>query len=139
VAFGVAEVERVHHQADVGRVLAGHAQVRDFDHLERRLVHGGFELLVALPVAVGLLDHDRALQQQALQNPADVELVILGVAHAERHVLEVAKHRQNRRAMTSWIAHVVSRAAAKCGHYRAVAGVRLNSDFPQPTARSGTP
>ncbi|CUJ77982.1 Uncharacterised protein [Achromobacter dolens] len=93
VRLGVAEVQRVHHQPDVGRVLARLAHVRDFDQLEIGLVHRRLEFLVALPVAIGLLDHDAALEQQALQHRADVELLVLGVAHAKRHVLEVAKKR----------------------------------------------
>ena len=64
VRLGVAEVERVDDHADVGGVLARHAHVRDLDQLERRLVHRRLEFLVALPVAVGLLDHDAALEQQ---------------------------------------------------------------------------
>ncbi|CAB3921618.1 hypothetical protein LMG26846_05644 [Achromobacter insuavis] len=93
VRLGVAEVQRVHHQPDVGRVLARLAHVRDFDQLEIGLVHRRLEFLVALPVAIGLLDHDAALEQQALQHRPDVELLVLGVAHAKRHVLEVAKKR----------------------------------------------
>ena len=54
---------------------------------------GGLELLVALPVAVRLLHDDAALEQQALEHLADVELVVLRVAHAERDVLEVAEQR----------------------------------------------
>jgi hypothetical protein len=98
VLLRVAQVERVHDHADVGGVLAGHAHVRDLDHLERRLVHRPLELAVALPVAVRLLDDDAALEQQPLQHPVDVEPGVLGVAHAERNVLEVAEqgHAGNR-------------------------------------------
>src|SRR5688572_6491455 len=91
VLLRVAQVERVHDHADVGGVLAGHAHVRDLDHLERRFVHRRLELAVALPVAVRLLHHDAALQQQALQHAVDVELRVLGVAHAQRDVLEIAE------------------------------------------------
>ena len=59
VLFRVAEIQRVDHHADVGRVLARDLDMRNLDQLERRLVHGGLELLVALPVAVRLLDNDR--------------------------------------------------------------------------------
>src|SRR5712691_10221440 len=70
------------------------AQVRDLDHLERGGVHRRLELLVALPVAVRLLDHDRALEQQPLEDLFHVELRVLRLAHAERDVLEVAEHRE---------------------------------------------
>src|SRR3546814_12642109 len=73
----LAEVEGIDDEADVGRVLAGLAQVRDLDELEGRLVHGRLEILVASPVAVGFLHHDVALQQQALAHPRDVEGGIL--------------------------------------------------------------
>ena len=39
VRLGVAQVERVDDQPDVGRVLARLAHVRDFDQLEVRLMH----------------------------------------------------------------------------------------------------
>ena len=88
----VAEVERVHDHADVGGVLAGLAHVRDLDQLESRLVHRALVVLVALPVAVGLLDDDVALEQQPLEHFSDVKGGDLHVAHAERDVLEVAEH-----------------------------------------------
>jgi len=94
VGLGVAEVERVHDHADVGRILSGLPHVRDLDQLEGGLVHGGLEILVALPVAVGLLDDDAALQQQLFQDLADVELGVAGVAHADGDVFEVAEHGQ---------------------------------------------
>ena len=94
VLLGVAEVERVDHHADVGRVLARLAHVRDLDQLEGRGVHRRLEFLVAVPVAVGLLHHDRALGEQALEHLPHVELRVLRLAHAERDVLEVAEHRQ---------------------------------------------
>src|SRR5258708_960645 len=93
VRLGVAEVERVDHHADVGGVLARHAHVRDLDQLERSLVHGRLEFLVAVPVAVGLLHHDAALEEQALEDFADVELRVLRFANAEGDVLEVAEDR----------------------------------------------
>ena len=67
--------------------------MRNFDQFEVGLVHGGLEGLVAVPVTVGLLDDDAALEQQALQHGLDVELFVLGVAHAEGDVLEVAEER----------------------------------------------
>jgi len=93
VALGVAEVQRVHHQADVGRVLARLAHMRNLDQLEVGLVHGGLEALVAVPVAVGFLDDDATLEQQALQYRLDVEFFVVCVAHAEGDVLEVAEQR----------------------------------------------
>ena len=78
----------------VGRVLARLARVRDLDQLERRLVHRRLELLVPIPVAVGLLCEDAPLQQKPLNDRPDVEALELGVADTEGHVLEVAEHRQ---------------------------------------------
>jgi hypothetical protein len=93
VGLGVAQVERVHHHADVGRVLARLAHVRDFDQLEVRFVHRRFETFIAVPVAVGFLDHDAALEQQAFEDRLDVEFLVIRIAHAECDVLEVAEHR----------------------------------------------
>ena len=69
----VAKVEGIHDHADVGRILAGHAQVRDLDQLEGGLVEVSLKLLIAVEITVGLLDHDVALQQETLQHLLDVE------------------------------------------------------------------
>jgi hypothetical protein len=101
VRLGVAEVEGVDHHADVGGVLARLAHVRDLDQLEGRGVHRRLEFLVALPVAVGLLHHDRALGEKALEHALHVELGVARLAHAERDVLKVAEHRE---ATRFWVA-----------------------------------
>ena len=93
VALGVAQVERVDDHADVGGILAGLAHVRDFDEFERRLVQSALEVLVALEIAVGLLDHDVALEQQSLEHLLDVETRILGIARAEGDVLQIEEDR----------------------------------------------
>jgi len=63
----------------------------NFNQHKCRLVHGPLEFLVAVPVAVGLLDNDAALEQQALQHLLYVEGGVLGIAHAQCDVLEVAE------------------------------------------------
>src|SRR5215475_2192216 len=93
MGLGVAQIQRVDHQADVRRVLARLTHVGNLDQLERRLMHAGFERLVALPVTVRLLNNNAALQQQPLQHLLHVELGVLGVAHAQREVLEIAEQR----------------------------------------------
>ena len=94
--LGVAQIQRIDHHADVRGVLARLAHVRNLDQLERRLMHAGFERLVALPVTVRLLDDNAALQQQPLQHLLHVELGVLGVAHPQREVLEIAEQRHIR-------------------------------------------
>jgi hypothetical protein len=47
------------------------------------LVHGALKLLVALPVAVGLLHDDAALDSRRSSTLLDVELVVLRVTDAE--------------------------------------------------------
>ncbi|KQV52430.1 hypothetical protein ASC93_06640 [Massilia sp. Root335] len=93
VRLRVAQVERVHDHADVRRILAGLAHVGDFDQFEVRFMHRRLEALVAIPVAIGFLDHDAALEQQAFEDGLDVELLVIRIAHAERDVFEVAEHR----------------------------------------------
>jgi hypothetical protein len=90
VALGVAEVEGV-PPGGCRRNSCRTGARGDLDQLEVGLVHGRLEALVALPVAIGLLDDDAALEQQALEHELDVELFVLRVAHAEGHVLEVAE------------------------------------------------
>src|SRR3990172_7859816 len=92
VRLGVAEVQRIDDHADVGRVLAGLAHVRDLDQLECRLVHDLLEVLVTFPVAVGLLDDDVPFEKQALQHLPNIEFGVLRVAHAQRDILEIAEH-----------------------------------------------
>jgi len=68
--------------------------MRDLDEFERGLVHRRLELLVAVPVTVGLLDDDISLQQEPLEHLANIKGRVLRVAHTERDVLEVAEKRQ---------------------------------------------
>ncbi len=91
MALGVAQVEGVHDEADVGRVLAGLAHMGDLDQFEVGFVHGRLEALVAVPVAIGFLDDDAALEEQTLENELDVELFVVRVAHTQGHVLEVTE------------------------------------------------
>jgi hypothetical protein len=65
--------------------------MRNVDELERRLVHGRLEILVAAPVAIGLLDDEAALEQQPLDDRLNVEGRVLGLADAKGDVLEVAE------------------------------------------------
>ena len=87
------EVKGINDHPDIGRVLAGLADVRDFDELEIGFVHGRLEGLVAIPVAIGFLDHDAALGKQTLENWLDIELLVIGIANAEGDVLEVTEER----------------------------------------------
>ena len=96
MALGVAEVQRIHHHADVGRVLAGLADVRDLDQFEGGLVQVALELLVAVEVAVGLLDDDVPFEQEAFEHFLDVERRVMGIVGAEGDVLQVEEHRHGR-------------------------------------------
>src|SRR5262245_16090008 len=91
--LGVAKVESIHHHTDISGILARLTHMRDLDQLERSLVHSRLELAIAIPVAVCLLHHDAALEQQPLEHFLDVETRELGIAHAKRDVLEVAEER----------------------------------------------
>jgi hypothetical protein len=82
VRFRVTKVERVHDQANVGRVFPGVGDVGNLDQLERPLVQLTHRRAIAVPVAVGLLDDDIALVEQALQHELDIEARIFRVAHA---------------------------------------------------------
>ena len=92
----IAEIEGIDDKADVRRILARLANMRNLDQFEIGLVHLCLEGLVALPVAIGLLDHDAALGEQAFEHRPDVELLVLGVAHTEGDVLEITKERHAR-------------------------------------------
>ncbi|MNT23751.1 hypothetical protein D3C72_1591840 [compost metagenome] len=92
MGLGVAQVQRIDHQADVGRILARLAHVGNFDQLEVRFVHGALETFITVPVAICLLDNDAALEQQAFEDGLDIEFFVICISHAERNVLEVAKH-----------------------------------------------
>src|SRR5574341_968258 len=52
------------------------------------------EFLVAIPVAIGLFHHDRALREQSLEHLLHVELGVARLSHAERDVLEIAENRE---------------------------------------------
>ena len=93
MGLGVAQVQGIDDHADISRVLARLAHVRNFDQLEIGFVHGRLEALVAIPVAIGLLDDDAALGEQPFQHRANVEFLVLRIAHAQRDVLEVTEER----------------------------------------------
>jgi hypothetical protein len=89
VALRVAEIERVHHHANVGRVFARLADVRDLDHLKGGFVQPALEGLVAVEIAVSLLDHDVAFEEQALDHLADVESRKLRFECADGYVFQI--------------------------------------------------
>ena len=91
VRLGVAQVQCVHHKADVGRVFARLSDMGNLDQLEVGFMHRGLEALVAIPVAIGLFDDDGALEQQAFEHRLDVELVVFGVTHSKGDVFKVAE------------------------------------------------
>src|SRR5207253_8095267 len=76
-------------------VLAAHGLLRDLDQLDGRLVERAFVVRVPAPVGVGLLDEDLALLEQPLQDEVDVELAVVGVADADRDVLEIYEERNS--------------------------------------------
>ena len=54
-------------------------------------MHAGFESLVAIPITISFLDDNTALGEQTFEHRANIELVILSIAHAEGNILEIAK------------------------------------------------
>ncbi len=67
--------------------------MRNLDELECRFVQAALEVLIALEVAIGLLDHDVALEQETLEHLLDVETRVLGVARAQRDIFQVKENR----------------------------------------------
>src|SRR5262245_36442627 len=61
------------------------------DQLECRLVHRGFEFLIAIPIAIRLLHDDTALEEKLLEYELDIEARKLGIARAQGDVLEIAE------------------------------------------------
>ena len=58
--LGVAKIQRIHHHADIGRIFTRLAHMRNLDQFECGFMHGRFKFLVAIPIAIGFLDHDAA-------------------------------------------------------------------------------
>ncbi len=92
MALRVAQVERVDHHADVGGIFSRLAQMRDFDQLESGFMQIALEDLVAVEVAVGFLDDDVALEQEAFEDFLNFEAGVIGVERPEGDVLEVEEH-----------------------------------------------
>ena len=84
VLFGVAEIKRINDHANICRVLAGLANMRDLNELESGFVHRGLELLVAIPIAIRLLDDNATLYEKSLQHRLYVEARILGVPRSQQ-------------------------------------------------------
>ncbi len=57
-------------------------------------MHDRLEFLVPVPVTVGLLRHDVALDKQAFQHQLDVEFLHIGVPDTQRDILEITKYGQ---------------------------------------------
>ena len=92
----VAEVHRVHHHADVGAVLPAHLAAGDVDHLDAVRVELTHRAPVLSPVAVGALEHDAPLLEEALEHQIDAELSVLHLARAEREVFVVDEYGDQR-------------------------------------------
>jgi hypothetical protein len=65
--------------------------MRYVDQLESSFMHGWLELAIAPPVAVGLLDHDVALEQQSFEHLLNIEGLVACIAHPESNVFEIAE------------------------------------------------
>ncbi len=89
--FGVTEVERIDDHADISRVLAGLAPMRDLDQLEGRFMNRGPKSLVAISVSTRLLEDDRPINQEALKDRRYVERPIVCIRDTECDVLKIAK------------------------------------------------
>src|SRR5205085_75212 len=89
VLLGPAHVHGVDGHADVRGVLAGVGAAGNLDQLDGRLVQLALVVGELVPVAVGAFDDDFAFLQQALEQDADFEFLVLGVDDADGDVLEV--------------------------------------------------
>jgi hypothetical protein len=54
-------------------------------------VHGAFEILVTLPVAIGFLDNNVALDQQALEDLVNLKAGEFCIAHTQGDVFEITE------------------------------------------------
>src|SRR4029078_1587278 len=93
VALGVAEVERIDDHADIGRIFARLANVRDLDQLERSLVQPAFECLVSVKITISLLNNDVTLQEQTFEDFLDIEGRELGFVRADCDVFQIKENR----------------------------------------------
>ena len=91
VAFRVTKIERVDDHPDVGGILARLPDVRDLDQLEGRFMQAALEGFVTLEIAIRLLHHDVALEQQALDHFANLEGRELRVVRADGDILQIEK------------------------------------------------
>ena len=66
----------------------------DLDKLESGFVHTLFELLIAVPVAVGFFRYDAAFQKQAFEYQLNIKHRVACIANANRYVFEIAKQGQ---------------------------------------------
>ncbi len=64
----VTKIERINHHPNIRRILARLPDMRDFNQFKSCLMEVFLELLVAVEIAIRLLDDDVAAQQKALQD-----------------------------------------------------------------------
>ena len=109
--FRVAEVKCIDDHPNVCRVLARLAHMRNVDELKCRLMHGGLEVLVTLPVAISLLYDNAAFNEQAFKNFIDVKLRVFSIPNAKRDILEIAEHGE---VIFDWTYHTVTLTRVDC-------------------------
>ena len=92
MALRVAKIERIHDHANVRRVFARLANVWDLDHLKGGFMQPALKSLVAIEIAIGLLDDDVPLEEQPVGDLADIESGKLRFMCADGDVLQVKKY-----------------------------------------------
>ena len=94
VLFGVAEVEGVDGEPDVGAVFPRHLPLRDLYHFDG----GGMKLVPVLgivaPVRVGLLDDDLSFFQESLQDESNFEGLFGVLLETEGQIVKIDKQGQ---------------------------------------------
>src|SRR4029077_14896722 len=89
----VTKIERINHHPNIRRILARLPDMRDFNQFKSCLMEVFLKLLVAVEIAIRLLDDYVAAQQKALQDQLDVESRELCRFGPQRDILQVQKHR----------------------------------------------
>jgi len=92
--LGVAEIDGIHAEPDVGRVLPGNGPSGNIDQLNRRLVKGSFIIGILGPIGIGLLHNDLPFFNQAFEDFLDIEAFVFFALEPQGEVFKVDEDRQ---------------------------------------------
>ena len=84
--LGVAEIDGIHAEPDVRRILPGNGSPWNIDQLNRSLVKGSFIIGIFGPIGIRLLNNDLSFFDQAFEDLLDIKAFVSFALEPQREV-----------------------------------------------------